>query len=97
MTEREMHPEQDGHWDHWQIGELLHLRDSLQTQVASLKADAERLRAALTHSITVIQTWHNMDTRTPQEASSLWDIYWRNAPEMKPIRAALVGETEGGK
>jgi hypothetical protein len=46
------------------------------------------LRAALVHAVSVIQTWHNMDI-PERDRSGLWDIYWRNAPEMKPIREAL--------
>ena len=50
----------------------------------------ETLRAALTHSVSVIQTWHNMELPL-KERSNLWDIYWRHAPEMKHIREALRG------
>jgi hypothetical protein len=46
------------------------------------------LEAALVHAVSVIQTWHNADIPESQR-SELWDIYWRNAPEMKPIREAL--------
>ena len=58
--------------------------------VLSLTAERDRLREALVHSVTVIQDWHNMDMPQKQR-SDLWDIYWRNAPEMKKIRAALEG------
>jgi hypothetical protein len=51
--------------------------------------EIEQLRAALVHAVEVIQTWHNMDIRPQSARSELWDIYWKNAPEMKPIRAAL--------
>jgi len=53
--------------------------------------EIERLRAALVHSVSVIQTWHNMEIPVKQR-SDLWDIYWRNAPEMKQIREALRGD-----
>jgi len=59
---------------------------------ARLEASASRergLREALVHAVSVIQDWHNMGVAT-KEASHLWDIYWRNAPELTPIRAALV-------
>ena len=48
----------------------------------------EQQRAALVKSVEVIQTWHNQGIPV-RECSKLWDIYWRNAPEMKPIREAL--------
>jgi hypothetical protein len=49
----------------------------------------ERLRAALVKAVEVIQTWHNMGM-SGKQASEMWDIYWRNAPEMKLIREALA-------
>jgi hypothetical protein len=52
--------------------------------------EREQLRAAIVHSVSVIQTWHNMEVPEKQR-SGLWDIYWRNAPEMKQIREALRG------
>lgn len=52
--------------------------------------EIERLTAALVHSVSVVQTWHNMEVPLKQR-SELWDIYWRNAPEMKQIREALRG------
>jgi len=57
---------------------------------ANAADEIERLRAALVHSVSVVQTWHNMEIPQKQR-SELWDIYWRNAPEMKPIREALRG------
>ena len=52
--------------------------------------DAEML---LLHAVTVIKQWHNMqwqNTGWPQsKASGVWQIYYDNAPEMKPIREAL--------
>ena len=58
--------------------------------ILKLLEERDRLREALVHSVTVIQDWHNMDMPQKQR-SDLWDIYWRNAPEMKKIRAALEG------
>lgn len=54
--------------------------------------EIERLRAALVQAVSVIQTWHNMGVPEKQR-SDLWDIYWRNAPELKQIREALRGDT----
>jgi hypothetical protein len=34
-----------------------------------------------------------MDIRPRSSCSELWDIYWKNAPEMKPIRTALAKAT----
>jgi hypothetical protein len=55
--------------------------------------ERDGLRAALVHAVEVIQTWHNMDIRPRSACSELWDIYWKNAPEMKPIRTALAKAT----
>ena len=44
--------------------------------------DIETLRDALQASVEVIKGWHNCD--------DVWDIYYDNAPEMKPIRDALA-------
>lgn len=49
------------------------------------------LRAALVKAVEVIQGWHNMGIPAGNR-SELWDIYWRNAPEMKLIREALSDE-----
>lgn len=57
-----------------------------------LGEESDRLRAALVRSVSVIQTWHNMGVPEKQR-SDLWDIYWRNAPELKQIREALRGDT----
>jgi hypothetical protein len=54
-------------------------------------ASYDRQRAALVHAVSVIQQWHNGGLRG-KDASELWDIYWRNAPEMKQIRDALTDE-----
>jgi hypothetical protein len=59
---------------------------------ACLLCERDQLRAALVHAVEVIQTWHN--TGIPRrEHSDMWDIYWRNAPEMKAIREALKSQS----
>ena len=59
-------------------------------EIDRLTADNKVLREALVGAVDCIREWHNMGV--PQkERSQLWDIYWRNAPEMKAIRAALEG------
>jgi len=40
----------------------------------------EELEKALDAAIAVIKQWH--------QADEVWDIYYNNAPEMKPIREA---------
>jgi hypothetical protein len=57
-------------------------------------AEIERLRAALVGAVDAIRTWHNMGMSGTQ-ASAMWDIYWRNAPEMRAIREALKGAGNG--
>lgn len=55
-----------------------------------------RMRAALVKAVEVIQQWHNGGLRG-KDASELWDIYWRNAPEMKQIREALTDDLVSGE
>lgn len=65
-------------------------QDNLRREIDRLTADNKVLREALVGAVDCIREWHNMGV--PQkERSQLWDIYWRNAPEMKAIRAALEG------
>lgn len=45
----------------------------------------DALAEALRKSVEVIKGWHNMGG-----ADSVWPIYFENAPEMQPIRAALA-------
>jgi hypothetical protein len=55
----------------------------------SIPEHIEQMRSALLKAVECIQVWHNMGM-PPKQASNMWDIYWRNAPEMKPIREALT-------
>ncbi len=55
-------------------------------------------RAALIAAVKVIHTWHNLQGagRPPgpglaRMLDDAWHIYWRNSPEMAPIREALAG------
>lgn len=62
---------------------------STVTPVESSEASRIRvLEAALVQAVDCIRVWHNMGVPVTQ-CSELWDLYWRNAPEMKPIREAL--------
>lgn len=63
-------------------------RSELRSALTAEAKQAERLRQALVHSVSLIQEWHNIGM-SPKVASDTWDIYWRNAPELKPIRAAM--------
>ena len=56
-------------------------------QIETLAYAYDHMRSVLLNAVEIIQVWHNMGAG--KDASELWDIYWRNAPEMKPIRAAL--------
>jgi hypothetical protein len=57
-------------------------------ELEEAQCEIDRLRDALIHAVSVIQAWHNMGM-IGKQASDMWDIYWRNAPEMKQIRLAL--------
>lgn len=50
-----------------------------------LRKRIAELEAALRDAKDIIRVWHNMDG-----SSDVWDIYDQNAPEMKPINAALA-------
>jgi hypothetical protein len=63
--------------------------DWQRVEIGRLIGEVERLRAVLVKSVAAIRTWHNQGIPV-RECSKLWDIYWRNAPEMKPIREALT-------
>jgi hypothetical protein len=54
---------------------------------ARLTAAAPDLVEALRKAVEVIRVWHNMGGPA---AEGVWPIYWRSAPEMKPIRKALA-------
>lgn len=69
---------------HWRVAGVT----NTEPRVSQTPADDE-LRVALVHAVGVIQTWHNVDV-PEKDRSGLWDIYWLNAPEMKPIRSALT-------
>jgi len=56
-------------------------------QIETLADAYDHLRETLLKAVETIQGWHNIGAG--KKASELWDIYWRNAPEMKQIRAAL--------
>jgi hypothetical protein len=69
--------------------------DETAITIPALKVRAERaesesaaLRQQLQDAVKIIRDWHGMGM--PKEAEKMaWDIYFRNAPEMKSIRAAL--------
>lgn len=63
----------------------------------ALRGAMRQFEAALDQSVEVIKVWYNMDIRSRviNKHSDLWDIYYRNAPEMALIRAALAGRRAG--
>lgn len=65
--------------------------ETLQADFARLTASNAELVKALVSAVDVIREWHNMGVPQAQR-SELWDIYWRKAPELTSIRAALKGD-----
>ena len=64
----------------------------LRPLYAEQQAELERLRKALESAVKVIRVWSEMGSRAglPQEAlDRAWEIYYKQSPEMQPIRAAL--------
>lgn len=53
----------------------------------------EQLHAALTKAVELIKQWHNMQAEVnfvkKPVIEHTWQLYWNNAPELKPIREAL--------
>ncbi len=45
------------------------------------------LEAALASAVEVIKVWHNMDGAA---AEAVWPLYYKNAPEMAPIRDTIA-------
>lgn len=75
---------------------LLWAKDALSgyvetNEVSMKKMQDERneMRALLLKAVEIIRVWHNQGVPV-RECSKLWDIYWRNSPEMKPIREGLA-------
>ena len=56
-----------------------------------MKLKSLALVGALIAAVAVIQTWHGMGEGRRMAFMQAWRIYWRNAPEMAPIREALAG------
>lgn len=58
----------------------------------------DKIQIALEQSIKLIKQWHNMQgflARRPEnEIEEVWQIYYNNAPEMKPIKAAFQSVSE---
>lgn len=64
-----------------------YIKDGNEALAAFQSQAAGRIRMledALRQAVKVITTWHNMGG-----ADDVWDIYYRNAPEMKAIRDIL--------
>jgi hypothetical protein len=61
-----------------------HYKWAKETAIHFLTQERQRtkvMQAGFMAAIDVIKQWHNAD--------EVWDIYFNNAPEMKPIREAL--------
>lgn len=66
---------------------------ALEAERDTLKAQNAQLVAALQVAVIVIETWHNFPGNS---SADVWPIYYRSAPEMASIRAALAA-AGGGK
>lgn len=64
---------------------LVETNEALAACQAQAAGRIGMLTAALQEAVEVIKDWHNMDG-----AADVWDIYYRNAPEMKRVREALA-------
>jgi hypothetical protein len=62
--------------------------DALAAYQAQAAGRIQELSDALVKAVDCIRVWHNADVPEKQR-SELWDIYWRNAPELTEIRLAL--------
>lgn len=58
--------------------------DALAACQAQAAGRIRGLEDALRAAVEVIKNWHNMDG-----SDDVWDIYYRNAPEMRAIRDIL--------
>lgn len=53
-----------------------------------LLRERDELRTALELAVKSIRSWHGMGAG--KHEAEMWELYWSNAPEMKPIRAILA-------
>jgi hypothetical protein len=60
-----------------------------ETLLAAASA-MEQWRGTLIAAVKIIKDWHNIRLGLCHQQEA-WSIYWRNAPEMAPIREALPG------
>ena len=68
--------------------------DSLRSKLAEAQAGAARAREVLEMAVEVIRTWHSAGM--PQAVEHLmWQTYWDESPDMKPIRELLDSTSAG--
>jgi hypothetical protein len=69
---------------------------SKDQRIATLEAEVRRLEDDLQYAIQQIRVWHDIEEfRLPAEAKGrAWDIYWRHAPEMRRLRAAVAKRSD---
>jgi len=62
-----------------------------EQDITELRAENERLKAALKDAKECIRIWHNMDCHgmDQEQIDGLWQSYDQNSPEMKRINAML--------
>jgi hypothetical protein len=63
------------------------LQDAL-THARRMEKDRKELRDALVASIKSVRAWHGMGIPKHLE-EEMWNLYWENSPEMKPLRELL--------
>lgn len=69
------------------------MTNELYAEIDRLRKQVEKAREALKKSVGLIRQWHDLRAvsikRSQSEIDEMWNIYCRNAPEMKPIIVVL--------
>lgn len=63
-------------------------KEAMQSESIYQQERAKKLVEALEEAKTIIRQWHGT-AMSQEEESKMWEIYERNAPEMKRINSAL--------
>jgi hypothetical protein len=64
------------------------LFDAIKAGVEKMEREHAEMHSALAAAVPIIKGWHNFGVQDGSELD-VWQIYYDNAPEMKPIREAL--------